>query len=238
MLHLGLLVWYHCSVRIQVLTVFKSSQHKTWRITTTTAGCTSVSLKISINKQQFSVDVSDKLLPTLNITLRYYSNKKYNCFSASWSFLELGGFKVEKLLLVMKNKMEKTSAVIPSFLYPQDVYNRISTASEKILFCVIPCQVQEFSKANGESFCNLMLFVWVSKKFSNWTVLLKGGVFKDFSYGTSEAPNRGSWMNAENSLLLLEVFSAWLYQYYSWLKGRWETNYMLLYLNYVNFHYN
>lgn len=105
----------------------------------------------------------------------------------------------------------KTSALIPSFLYPQDVYIRTFTfSSEKILFCVISCQVhREFSKANGESFWNLTLFLGVNKKFSIWAVLLKGGFFKDFSCGTSESPNnRGSWMNAENSWLLLQVFSA------------------------------
>lgn len=75
-------------------------------------------------------------------------------------------FKVEELLLVMKNNMEKNSEVIPSFLYPQDVYIRTFTASEKILFSVIPCQVHwEFSKVNGESFFNFTLFLWVTKSF-------------------------------------------------------------------------
>lgn len=155
-LHLGLLAWYHCSVRTQVLTVFKFSQHKTWRVTTTTAGCTPVSLKISSNKQQVSVDVSDKLFPTFNITLRY-SNQKYSSFSACYSFLGLGDdLKWKSCYWSWKARWKKTVQLFHLFYTPKTFTLGLSQHQRKFCSLSYPVKFSENEtkqkeKASGTS---------------------------------------------------------------------------------------
>lgn len=167
MLHLGTLVWYHCSMRIQVLTVSKLSQHKTWSITTTTGGCTSVYLNISTNKQQFSADVSDKPFPTFNNALRYYSSQKYSCFSASWSFLALGEDLKWKICYTDREKDVKKTVQLLHLFYTPKIFTLGLSQHQKNSVLVILCQFHwEFSKANGERNSVKFQKLWVNKKFS------------------------------------------------------------------------
>lgn len=185
MLHVGLLVWYHCSMRIQVLAVFKFSQHRTWRVATTTAGSTSVSMKISSNKQQFSVDVSHKLLPPFNITLRYYSNYKYSCFSASWSFLVLGeDLKWKSCDWSWKTRWKKPVQLFHLFYTPKMLTLGLSQHQRKFCSLSYPVKFTENSAEQMEIAFGTLHFLWVNKMFSIWAVLLKGGFFKDLLHGT------------------------------------------------------